>query len=161
VGDAPSQLRVTRQDTQGEFDSKTRGAQMPTDSKPIQHQIFENTLRNFMLLALPWLSFHHEILEIAKKSIQDASHVKPTERFALSELQALMMILDRSRTLRNLFDQDFEKRVEDACKEIFPKIASASVQLIEAQEVILTSTIDALNTLRKGDKAKNHSSSRH
>jgi hypothetical protein len=127
---------------------------MPNNSKPDQPQSYEDTLRNFILLTLPWLSFQREMLEIAKNNITDPSHVKSTENFTLRQLQALMIILDRSGTRRNLFDQDFEKRVEDAYKEIFPKLTSASVQFIEAQEAILTTMFDALNTLRKGDKAK-------
>ena len=127
---------------------------MPNNSKPDQPQSYEDTLRNFILLTLPWLSFQREMSEIAKNNITDPSHVKSTENFTLRQLQALMMILDRSGTRRNLFDQGFEKRVEDAYKEIFPKLTSATVQFIEAQEAILTTMFDALNTLRKGDKAK-------
>jgi len=127
---------------------------MPDDSKPDQPQSHEDTLRNFILLALPWLSFQREMLEIAKNSITDPSHAKPTENLMLRQLQALMMILDRSGARRNALDQDFEKRVKDAYKEILPKLTSASVQFIEAQEATLTTMFDALNTLRKGDKAK-------
>jgi hypothetical protein len=101
---------------------------MPNNSKPDQPQSYEDTLRNFILLTLPWLSFQREMLEIAKNNITDPSHVKSTENFTLRQLQALMMILDRSGTRRNLFDQDFEKRVEDAYKEIFPKLTSASLR---------------------------------
>src|SRR5262245_57101232 len=104
---------------------------MPNDSKPDEPQINEDTLRNFILLTLPWLSFQGQILEIAKKSITDAGTIRPTENFTLSQLQALMMILDRSRALRNLVDGDCEKRLGDAFKELFPKVASASVQFIE------------------------------
>jgi hypothetical protein len=145
---------LARQDSQSEIGSKAKGAEMPNNSKPDQPQSYEDTLRNFILLTLPWLSFQREMLEIAKNNITDPSHVKSTENFTLRQLQALMMILDRSGTRRSLFDQDFEKRVEDAYKEIFPKLTSASVQFIEAQEAILATMFDALNTLRKGDKAK-------
>lgn len=130
---------------------------MPDDSKPDQPQIDEDTVRNLILLTLPWLSFQRDVLEIAKKSVTDPSHVKPTENFALRQFQALMMILDPSRTLRNRLDGDFEKKVEDAYKEIFPKVSSASVELIEAQEAILTTMFDALNTLRKAEKPSNRS----
>ena len=101
------------------------------------------------------------MLAFAKKSITDANNIKPTENLTLRQLQALMMILDPSRTRRNKFDQDFEKKVEDAYKQIFPKLTSASVQFIEAQEVIVNGIFDSLNTLRKGDKANNRSKSRH
>jgi hypothetical protein len=126
---------------------------MPNDSKPDQPQIDEDTFRNLILLTLPWLSFQRDMLEIAKKYVTDAGNVKPTENFALRQFQALMMILDRSRTLRDSIDSDFEKKVEDAYKEILPKVSSASVQLIEAQEAMLSTVFDALNALRKADKA--------
>jgi hypothetical protein len=47
--------------------------------------------------------------------------------------------------------------VEDSYKEILPKVSSASVQLIEAQEAILTTMFDALNTLRKAEKPTSRS----
>jgi hypothetical protein len=126
---------------------------MSNDSTSDHPQICEGALRNFILLTMPWLSFQRQMLDIAKKGIKDASHVKPTENFALSELQALMMILDRSGTWRNLIDTDFEKRVENASKEVFPKVASASIQLIEAQETILKGAFEALDSLRKSNNA--------
>src|ERR1700758_2433590 len=130
---------------------------MPNDSKPDQPQIDEDTFRNLILLTLPWLSFQRDVLEIAKKYITDVSNVKPTENFGLRQFQALMMILDRSRTLRDSLDSDFEKKVEDAYKEIMPKVSSASVQLIEAQEAMLATVFDALNALRKADRANTRS----
>jgi len=133
---------------------------MPTqDSSPDQPQICESVMRNFTLLVLPWLSFQRDLLDIAKKSISNASNVKPTENFALRELQALMMIFDRSHEWRSFFGRDFEKRLEDAYKEIFPKVASASVQVIEAQDIILASVFDAMNKLRKDEKANHRSKS--
>jgi len=133
---------------------------MPThDSTSDQPQICESVLRNLVLLALPWLSFQRDILDIAKKSISNTSNVKPTENFTLRELQALLMIFDRSHEWRNLFDRDFEKRLEDAYKEIFPKMASASVQFIEAQQIILSSVFDAMKKLRADGKASDHSKS--
>jgi hypothetical protein len=153
-GDAPTQLRRRSQDTQSENDSEAKGAEMPDDSKPDQSQSYEDNLRNFILLTLPWLSYQREMLEIAKRNITDPSRVRSTENFTLRQLQALMMILDRSGTRRNLLDEDFKKRLEVAFKELFPKLTSARVQLIEAQEEILTTMFDTLNTLRKGDKPK-------
>jgi hypothetical protein len=130
---------------------------MTNDGKPDQPQIDEDTFRNLILLTLPWLSLQRDLLEIAKKYVTDVSNVKPTENFALRQFQALMMILDRSRTLRDSLDSDFEKKVEDAYKEILPKVSSASVQLIEAQEAVLAAVFDALNVLRKTDKANTRS----
>ena len=153
-GDASGQLRRRSQDTQSENGSKAKGAEMPDDSKPDESQSYEDNLRNIILLTLPWLSYQRELLEIAKSNITDPSRVRSTENFTLRELQALMMILDRSGTRRNLLDEDFKKRLEVAFKELFPKLTSARVQLIEAQEEILTTVFDTLNTLRKGDKPK-------
>ena len=132
---------------------------MPTDSKPAQHQIAEAALQNFILLTLPWLTFRLQTLEIAKRCIQNAGN-GPTESFARSELHALMMIVDRSRAWRNLFGQDFENRVENVYKNFLPKLVSASVQLIEAQEKTLTGISDALKTLRKDGKANSTSNAR-
>jgi len=131
---------------------------MPDRSELDPSQFCEDSLRNFILLTLPLLSLQREMLKIVKNAIEDGSSVKPTERFAVSELQALMMIVDRSRTLRSLIDEDLEKSVEDACKEIFPKMASASIQFIEAQDRVLAGIFEALKKLRSAKKASNHSS---
>lgn len=139
---------------------KDDGAQMPSDKKysPDDIQNFKDSIfRNFSLLALPWLSFQRDMLAILKKGIEDTSHVKPVQKLALLELHALMMILDPSRTWRSPFDADFEKRVEDAYKETFPKLLSGSIHLIEAQEIILQRISDALITLKDGNKTKSQS----
>jgi hypothetical protein len=126
---------------------------MSTEDRPDQPGILDEPLKKLALLALPLLCFQREILDIAKKAIETAGSVKPAERLALSELHALMMILDPSRKVRNRLGPDFEQRVEDAYKEILPKLASASLHLIEAQDRVLAGLFDGLNTLRKGDKA--------
>src|SRR5215211_660682 len=74
-------------------------------------------LKNFILLALPLLSLQRDMLAIVKKGIQDTSHVKPVQNLTLRELQALMMILDPKRKLRDRFGADFEKKLEDLYKE--------------------------------------------
>lgn len=125
---------------------------MPKDSHSDHPQLYEDALRNFVLLTLPWLSLQRHILEILIKGMKDASNVKPVENFALSELQALAMILDRSRTLRNLIDPDFEKRLQNTFKEVVPKFTSASIQSLQVQESVLACMLDALKELRKGDK---------
>ena len=130
---------------------------MADDSKADRPPIDEDVFRNLLLLTLPWLSFQRDALELAKKYVTDAGNVKSTENFALRQFQALMMILDRSRTLRNSVDSDFEKKVEDAYKEIVPKVSAASVQLIEAQEAVLNTVFDAFKTLGKAEQAKKRS----
>jgi len=130
---------------------------MPNEKKSSSDDIqdFKDSLfRNFSLLALPWVSFQRDMLAILKKGIEDTSHVKPMQKLTLLELHALMMIVDPSRTWRSPFDADFEKRVEDAYKETFPKLLSGAVNFIEAQEIILQRASDALITLKDGNKAK-------
>ena len=106
------------------------GAQMRTNSNLDDAQSIKDSIfRNFALLALPWLSFQQDMLAIVKKGIEDTSHVKPVQKLTLLELQALMMILDPSRTWRSPFDAGFEKRVEDSYKEAFPKMVSGSIEL--------------------------------
>lgn len=130
---------------------------MSTDSKPDQRQSFEGPFRTLTLLALPLLSFQRDILGATKRRVQDASRVQPAERFTFSELQALMMILDPARTFRNRLGPDFETKMEDAYKEIYPKFASASVELIDAVDLALSRMMEALNALRKDSKANNSS----
>ena len=93
-------------------------------------------LRNFILLALPWLSFQREILAMMKKGIENASHVRPVENLTSRELQALMMIFDPSGKWRNLQDRDLEKKITDTYAEIFPKLVSGSFAFIEAQDAV-------------------------
>jgi hypothetical protein len=126
---------------------------MPTDSNPDQSGTGRNLLTNFTLLALPWLCFQREILEIAKKTVQDPDSARAGEKFTFRELHALMMILDPSGALRNRLGPDFEQRAEGAYNEIVPKVTSAAVHLIEAQEKILDGLFEALNALRKGNNA--------
>ena len=126
---------------------------MPKDSKSDYPQLHEGALRNIILLTLPWLSLQRQMLDLMAKGVENAGHVRPVQNFALSELQALMMILDRSGTMRNLVDPDLEKRLEEAFNDAIPKLASASVQSLRAQEAMLASVFDTLNELRKSSKA--------
>ena len=132
---------------------------MPNEKRNTSDDVLDfkdSIFRNFSLLALPWISFQRDMLAILKKGIEDTSHVKPVQKLTLLELHALMMILDPSRTWRSPFDADFEKRVEGAYKETFPKLLSGSIDLIEAQETVLQHLSDALMTLKDGNKTKSH-----
>jgi hypothetical protein len=137
---------------------KDDGAQMPSEKNSDDAQNLKDSIfRNFALLTLPWISFQQDMLAIVKKGIEDTSHVKPVQKLTLLELQALMMILDPSRTWRSPFDANFERRVEDTYKETFPKFVSGSIDFIEAQEMILKRMSDTLMTLKNGNKTKSHS----
>jgi hypothetical protein len=141
----------------GESRVQDRGAQMSKDSQSDHPQVYEDALRNFVLLTLPWLSLQRHILEILIKGMKNADHIKSIENFTLMELQALSMILDRSRTLRNLIDPDFEKRLQNTFNEVVAKSTSASVQSLEAQEAMLACIFDALKELRNAGKAGDRS----
>lgn len=131
-----------------------------SDSKPDQPQIPEGPFKNLIMLTLPWLSLQREILELAKTSIQDVDRRPPTERFTFSEMHAMLMILDPSGSFRNLFGQDFEKKVE-AYKELSAKFSSAAVEFIDAQDSALCHLEEtlktSLDTLRKGDRERKSS----
>ena len=126
--------------------------------KPDQTQKLEGPLKNLILLTLPWLNLQREILDVAKKGAQEASERSPTESFTFGELQALLMILDPSRSFRNRFGPDFEERFRDVYKEFYSKFASGSLQFIDAQGLAVDHMRDALktllDTLRKRDQAK-------
>jgi hypothetical protein len=122
---------------------------MPTDDKP---EMCEDPLKNLILLTMPWLCFQRNLLEVAKKSVLDASSVKPAANFAFHELHALMMVLDPTHTMRSRYEPDLETKVEGAYNELLPKLTSASVQIIEAQQKALDGIVDGLNALRNGDQ---------
>jgi hypothetical protein len=119
----------------------------------------ERVLRNFILLTLPWLSFQREMLAIARKGIEDTSHIRPIENLTSREFQALMMILDPSGKWRGLLDRDLEKKMEEAYSKTFPKLVSGSLLFIEAQEALLASIFELLDKLRK-NKPESHADAR-
>lgn len=109
-------------------------------------------LRNFSLLALPWLSFQRDMLAIMKRGIEDASHVRPLENFTSRELQALVMILDPSGKWRNLLDRDLREKIKETYTKTFPKLVSGSILFIETQDAVLASISELLDKPRKDNK---------
>ena len=110
-----------------------------------------NPLRNFILLALPWISFQRDMLAILKKSVEGASERRPFENLTLSEMQAMMMIVDPSGAGRGLLGSDVEKKLKETYEKILPNLASGSLNFIEAQDIILESVSDILKA-RKDQK---------
>jgi hypothetical protein len=108
-------------------------------------------LRNFALLALPWLSFQRDLLTLMKRGIDDASHVRPIENLTSRELQALMMILDPSGKWRSLLDRDLQEKIKETYTKNFPKLVSGSIFLIETQEAVLASIYELFDKLRKDE----------
>ena len=115
-------------------------------------------VRNFVLLALPWLSFQRDVLALMKRGIEDASNVRPLENLASRELQALMMTLDPSGKWRSLLDRDFQNEIIETYAKNFPKLVAGSLSLIENQERILASLTETLEKLRKDNKSSDDKS---
>jgi hypothetical protein len=106
-------------------------------------------LRNFALLAIPWLSLQRDLLALMKRGIEDASHVRPIENLTSRELQALMMILDPSGKWRSLLDSDLQEKIKGTYTNALPKLVSGSIFLIETQDAVLASISELLDKLRK------------
>jgi hypothetical protein len=117
-------------------------------------------LRNFALLALPWLSFQRDILSIMRKGIDDASNTRPFEHLTSRELHALMMIFDPTGRWRSLADRDLEKTFTEAYEKILPNLVSGSRAFIEAHETVLDAVSGLLNDVRKENGTSKKSSNK-
>jgi hypothetical protein len=106
-------------------------------------------LKNFALMALPWLSFQRDILSIMKKGVESASHVRPFEHLTLHELHAFMMIFDPTGRWRALSERDLEKTFRETYEKILPQWVSGSRAFIDAHEAVLESVSGVLNDVRK------------
>ena len=137
---------------------------MPTDSDTTRRHDRNGEGRIskvLVLLTLPWLSFLHAILEIIKKDLQeraledpktprdDDSYIKHIKRLLAGEIQAFLMIFDRSRALRKLFGDDLEEKLVNAFTDIARKMAAGSVSIIEAQQIVLAHLVSILNKTRE------------
>ena len=112
-------------------------------------------VKNLILLALPLLSLHRDMLALAKRGIQDYSHVRPLQNFTLREIQALMMALDPAGTGRNSH-RELETRLKDSTTHSISKLISGLSDILESQETLLNSSIEMLNTLRNGNKSSSN-----
>jgi hypothetical protein len=119
-----------------------------------REDVKSNLLRGLGLLALPVLAFQRNMLGILRTGINEAGVLKPMQMLAEHELHALFMILDPKAHWRNSLGVEIEKKLKDALDGAVPKVISGSVNLIEAQQAILTSLIEALDTARKGQLPK-------
>ena len=124
--------------------SKDKGSD---PEKQADDQIFKNCI----LLALPWLALQRDMLAIGKRGIQDYSHVRPLQNFALREMQALTMALDPSRKWRDSY-AGLDSKLEEMTTEGISKFMSSLSAMLESQETIVNSAIEALNTVRTGKK---------
>jgi hypothetical protein len=111
-------------------------------------------LRGMGLMALPVLAFQRNMLNVVRKGIEEAGLLQPVQTLAEHELHALFMILDPKANWRNSLGVEIEKKVKDAFDSAVPKVISGSVSLIDAQQALLTSVIEALDTARKSKLPK-------
>jgi hypothetical protein len=114
----------------------------------------DDLLRGLGLLALPVLAFQRNMLGIVRTGINEAGLLKPLQTLAENELHALFMILDPTGKWRNSLGADIEKKMKDTLDSAVPKAIAGSVSLIDAQQALLTSLIDALDTARKNQLPK-------
>jgi hypothetical protein len=118
------------------------------DSGP-EKQAGEQIFKNCILLALPWLALQRDMLAIGKRGIQDYSHVRPLQNFALREMQALTMALDPSRKWRDSY-AGLDSKLEEVTTEGISKFMASLSAMLESQETIVNGAIEALNTVRTG-----------
>jgi hypothetical protein len=126
--------------------SKDKKSNAPRDT---DDQVFGN----FLLLALPWLSLQRDLLAIGRRGIQDYSHVRPVQNFTLREIQALMMVLDPSRTWRDSYGE-MESRLEETSTQSISKLMSGLSSVLESQEEFINSVIETLNASRTSKKSR-------
>ena len=107
-------------------------------------------VKNFALLALPFLAAQRDMLGILKNNIKDGNCVLPVQNFALRELYALMMVFDPSRKWRDAFS-GLEEKIGTASKDAIPKLVSGSMAMIEAQEAVVASMMDTLTRLKNAN----------
>jgi hypothetical protein len=113
-----------------------------------------SVLRNVALVALPLFSLQRSVLDVVKTGIEKAVLLRPVQNMLLSEIQALMIILDPDRKLRGQLDVDFEARTKELLDEITDKVTSGSLRLLEAQQAVGDRLIDLLKTLKDAQKRK-------
>src|SRR4051794_8827124 len=111
-------------------------------------------LRNVALVALPLFSLQRSVLDVVKIGIEKAVLLRPVQNMLLSEIQALMIILDPDRKLRGQLDVDFEARTKKLLEEVTDKVTSGSLRLVEAQQAAADRLIDLLKTLKDAQKRK-------
>jgi hypothetical protein len=135
--------------------------EMPTDSddetgraQATGENAKGDLLRGMDLLVLPLLAFQRNMLGILRASINEAGFLKPVQTLAASELHAMLMILDPTGKWRSSLDADIEKKLKDTLDAAVPKVISGSVMLIDAQQAVLTSIIEALNMARTNNASK-------
>ena len=113
-----------------------------------------SVLRNVALVVLPLVSLQRSILDVVKTGIEKAVLLRPVQNMLLSEIQALMIILDPDRKLRGQLDVEYETRTKELLDEITDKVTSGSLRLVQAQQAAADRLIDLLKTLKDAQMRK-------
>ena len=113
-----------------------------------------SVLRNVALVALPLFSLQRSVLDVVKTGIEKAVLLRPVQNMLLSEIQALMIILDPDRKLRGQLDVEYETRTKELLDEITDKVTSGSLCLVQAQQAAADRLIDLLKTLKDAQMRK-------
>jgi hypothetical protein len=119
----------------------------------VQHEP-SSVLRNVALVVLPFVSLQRSVLDLVKTGIEKAVLLRPVQNMLLSEIQALMIILDPDRKLRGQLDVEFETRTKELLDEITDKVTSGSLRLVQAQQAAADRLIDLLKTLKDAPRRK-------
>src|SRR6186997_1210711 len=113
-----------------------------------------SVLRNVALVALPLFSLQRSVLDVVKTGIEKAVLLKPVQNMLLSEIQALMIILDPDRKWRGQLDVELEARVKQLMDEFTGKVISGSLRLVEAQQAVADRLIVMLSELKDAQRRK-------
>ena len=113
-----------------------------------------SVLRNVALVVLPLVSLQRSILDVVKTGLEKAVLLRPVQNMLLSEIQALMIILDPDRKLRGQLDVEYETRTKELLDEITDKVTSGSLRLVQAQQAAADRLIDLLKTLKDAQMRK-------
>jgi hypothetical protein len=133
---------------------------MPNTNTPPRRAPHEEggLLKSLVMLALPVLSFHRDILPTIKTSLETHKdeHIKAIGKFLSFELHALMMVLDPARKLRGDTNEDIEKKLTGELTQVLEKLANGMVSVVQIQQDALPPLIDALKKIKdeKSTKAK-------
>jgi hypothetical protein len=103
---------------------------------------------------LPVLAFQRNMLGIARAGINEASNLKPVQTLAQCEMHALLMAIDKNGAVRNSLGTDIEKELKETLDAAVPKVISGSIMLIDAQQELLTSIIQALDKVRTSNASQ-------
>jgi hypothetical protein len=121
-------------------------------------------VRAAVLLTLPLLAFQRDLLNIMKAGLEQPPKPETSQsdqgvpargagigdllqKLTAQELQALMMVLDPSHSLRNSLGVDFPKLAVGVA-DVSQKLAGGALNIIEAQSKVLEHVIATLRQFK-------------